>query len=124
MLRLSFSCFDDLGKMLALSRSTALMAPFYPLLLTGEPLAELLDVTSISDNIAAWSGIRNSTTLLLAVTPSALPSFISFSLQLDGGVAHTCTNLETLAAVAMQQTRNGIWTCDTSVQRTAAFKVV
>ena len=122
---LASSCFDDLGKMLSLSRSTELMAPFYPLLLDGVPLAESLDVVNISSSVAAWSGVRNSSTLLLAVTPAQPGTSVRFELQLAAGSsAHTCRNLETQTAVAMQQTSKGTWTCDAVVHATCAFVVV
>eukprot|EP00045_Choanoeca_perplexa_P012129 m.131083 g.131083 ORF g.131083 m.131083 type:complete len:860 (-) comp15898_c0_seq3:38-2617(-) len=119
------SCFDDLGKMLALSRSTAIMAPFYPLLLNGEPLAEMLDVVSVSPSVTAWSGVRNTTTLLMAVSVEQQADII-IEVELSGSTTtHTCQNAETGASTAMQQTASGTWTCTCDVPATtSAFIIV
>ena len=84
------SCFDDMGKLLALSTATALATPFEDFFFSGEPI--LPDAAAASKGLRAWSGVRKGSELWVVLTPGKLahtqPSDVHLELTVgseDGG---------------------------------------
>ena len=75
------SCFDDPGKILALSTSAALAAPFEEHFFKGQSISRP-DQLTYETNVLAVAGVRLGLDAWLVATPRAAPGLLSFSLSL------------------------------------------
>ena len=78
-------CFDDPGKLLALSSAVSLASPFEHYFLDGVPLVRGA-LTANAGKIRAWSGVRFESKLWLVITPGdshghTRPSTLTLQVQ-------------------------------------------